>query len=83
MTNSIPESYLFKCELFQNIERIAIEDYGRVNPEILEMILMRKINAEHNSILIDLYRQMLERITQLRDVSQYNDKVATRLAQVL
>lgn len=64
MKNSIPERYLFSCELFRSVERRAMADYGKISPEVLQAIIVQRMNSEDNAILQDLYWQMLKLIRQ-------------------
>lgn len=62
MINTIPDKFIFDCELFKSIERTAQQTYGRTDPGMLVIVLCRKINAERNEILSDLYRQILSHL---------------------
>lgn len=60
--NTIPEKFIFNCELFKEIERTALSAYGRSDPGMLVIVICRKISVEKNVILTDLYRQILSRL---------------------
>lgn len=64
MKNSIPEKFIFSCELFRSVERTAIKEHGKSGPDVLKAIISKRISTEHNQILLDLYRQMLECMSQ-------------------
>ncbi|HEP1897114.1 hypothetical protein ACXNAM_06890 [Kluyvera cryocrescens] len=64
MKNSIPDQFLFECELYKNIERRAIKHYGDASQDALEFLVKSEIKTESNSILLDLYRQMLVQLKQ-------------------
>lgn len=75
MKNSIPERYLFSCELFRSVERRAMADYGQMSPEVLQTIIVERMKTEHNAILQDLYWQMLKLIRQKNPVIPSADAV--------
>lgn len=75
MKNSIPERYLFSCELFRSVERKAMADYGQMTPELLQSVIVERMKTEHNAILQDLYWQMLKQIRQKSPVMSLADPV--------
>jgi hypothetical protein len=62
MKNSIPDQYVFSCELFRSVERSAVASYGVSSPDTVEAVIVRKMARESNTILCDLYQQILERM---------------------
>ena len=64
MKNAIPDKYIFSCELFRNVERIAIADFGSSDIDGIKVVIIKKMAKERNTILFDLYQQILIKVTQ-------------------
>lgn len=64
MRNGIPDKYIFSCELFRNVERIAIADFGSSDIDGIKAVIIKKMAKERNTILFDLYQQILIKVTQ-------------------
>ncbi|BBV66229.1 hypothetical protein ACXNAL_20525 [Kluyvera ascorbata] len=64
MRNAIPDKYIFSCELFRNVERIAIADFGSSDIDGIKAVIIKKMAKERNTILFDLYQQILIKVTQ-------------------
>ncbi|HDG1663003.1 TPA: hypothetical protein PFE08_003799 [Kluyvera ascorbata] len=64
MRNAIPDKYIFSCELFRNVERIAIADFGSSDIDGIKVVIIKKMAKERNTILFDLYQQILIKVTQ-------------------
>lgn len=63
MKNAIPDKYIFSCELFRNVERSAIADFGSSDIDVIKVVIIKKMAKERNTILFDLYQQILIKIT--------------------
>lgn len=68
MKNAIPDKYIFSCELFRNVERSAMADFGSNDTSTIKSVIIRKMAEERNTILFDLYQQILIKVTQ-RDIA--------------
>ncbi|BCA39956.1 hypothetical protein [Kluyvera ascorbata] len=55
MKNAIPDKYIFSCELFRNVERSAIADFGSSDIDGIKAVIIKKMAKERNTILFDLY----------------------------
>lgn len=64
MKNAIPDKYIFSCELFRNVERSAIADFGSSDIDGIKVVIIKKMAKERNTILFDLYQQILIKVTQ-------------------
>lgn len=64
MRNAIPDKYIFSCELFRNVERIAIADFGSSDIDGIKAVIIKKMAKERNIILFELYQQILIKVTQ-------------------
>ena len=64
MRNAIPDKYIFSCELFRNVERIAIADFGSSDIDVIKAVIIKKMAKERNIILFELYQQILIKMTQ-------------------
>ncbi|MDT8701353.1 hypothetical protein [Kluyvera ascorbata] len=64
MRNAIPDKYIFSCELFRNVERSAIADFGSSDIDGIKAVIIKKMAKERNTILFDLYQQILIKVTQ-------------------
>ena len=64
MKNAIPDKYIFSCELFRNVERIAIADFGSSDIDGIKAVIIKKMAKERNIILFELYQQILIKVTQ-------------------
>ena len=72
MNNSIPESFIFVCALFKNLEREVLMTHGYVDSHIIDKALRLRLKDETSVILSDLYLQILQYIemhkTTLTDI---------------
>ena len=59
MANSIPESFIFFCALYKNIERKVMLKQGYINNDVLVQAFSIQLKNEKNAILTDLYTQIL------------------------
>lgn len=64
MKNAIPDKYIFSCELFRNVERSAMADFGSSDIDVIKTVIIKKMAKERNTILFDLYQQILIKVTQ-------------------
>ncbi|MFH7826267.1 hypothetical protein [Kluyvera chengduensis] len=64
MKNAIPDKYIFSCELFRNVERSAMTDFGSSDIDVIKAVIIKKMAKERNAILFDLYQQILIKVTQ-------------------
>ena len=64
MRNAIPDKYIFSCELFRNVERSAIADFGSSDIDGIKSVIIKKMAKERNIILFELYQQILIKVTQ-------------------
>lgn len=42
MKNAIPDKYIFSCELFRNVERSAIADFGSSDIDVIKAVIIKK-----------------------------------------
>lgn len=59
MANSIPESFIFCCALYKDIERKVMLKQGYINNDVLVQAFSIQLKNEKNAILTDLYTQIL------------------------
>lgn len=64
MKNAIPDKYIFSCELFRNVERSAIADFGSSDIDVIKAVIIKKMAKERNIMLFELYQQILIKMTQ-------------------
>ncbi|HDG1693549.1 TPA: hypothetical protein PFE29_000344 [Kluyvera ascorbata] len=64
MKNAIPDKYIFSCELFRNVERSAIADFGSSDIDVIKAVIIKKMAKERNIILFELCQQILIKMTQ-------------------
>ena len=64
MKNAIPDKYIFSCELFRNVERSAMADFGYSDTDVIKAVIIKEMAKERNTMLFDLYQQILIKATQ-------------------
>ena len=69
MANSIPEDFIFRCDLYKDIERNVMLKQGCISNDVLIQTFSTQLKNEKNVILTDLYSQILAHL-QLDKTSQ-------------
>ena len=63
MNHTIPDEYIFNSALYQDIENKAHDAFGVISSETLARTIMTLQASEQNSIVVDLYGQILHKLT--------------------
>ncbi|ELN2735783.1 hypothetical protein [Pluralibacter gergoviae] len=64
MMHTIPEEFILHSALYKNIEMKAYQTFGVISSETLASTIINFQAREQNSIVSDLYSQILRKVTR-------------------
>ena len=64
MSHTIPDEFILHSALYKNIEQNAIQTFGIISRETLASTIINFQAREQNSIIADLYSQILSKVSR-------------------
>lgn len=64
MSHTIPDEFILHSALYKNIEQSAFQTFGIISRETLASTIINFQAREQNSIIADLYSQILSKVSR-------------------